>query len=134
MIWPGASGMTSTGAKTAFVIFALCLSSGCGDSSDSDQVRAVPSGSEELSAQPTPSPDDVPPEFQSACGKPGSTVEVERKSVTVAHSACDLTGVILTRQGSGVAVPPPGLSGGSSGGVTISVDPVTNDVTFSSEA
>jgi hypothetical protein len=50
----------------------------------------------------------VPPEFRSACGHPGSTVQVKDVPVTVPHADCDLTGVTIYYQAAFVEVPDPG--------------------------
>ena len=95
-----------------------------------DQVQQV-------SARATPSAadgSDVPEEFRAACGKPGSKVVTERLQVRIKHRECDLTGVTIENQGRGAVVPEPGIGVGNSGGVTISVDELTRDVTFTAEA
>lgn len=74
----------------------------------------------------------VPEEFLAACGKPGATVRTERRKVTVRHADCDLTGVVINGLAGGTTVPKPGVGVGSSSGVSISVDEVTGDTTFSS--
>jgi hypothetical protein len=72
----------------------------------------------------------VPPEFRSACERPGSGVTVRQVPVTVPHALCDLTGVIISYPGRGGAVVPrsPG-SVASSTGFQVQVDPHTQDVT-----
>ena len=73
----------------------------------------------------------VPPEFRSACGRPGSDVTVRQAPVTVPHALCDLTGVILSYPGHGGAAVPdsPGEGVWNSEGFRIQVDAHTQDVT-----
>jgi hypothetical protein len=73
----------------------------------------------------------VPPEFRTACGRPGSTVTVRQVPVTVLHALCDLTGVILSYPGRGGATVPdsPGGGVGNSLGIQVQVDAHTQDVT-----
>ena len=73
----------------------------------------------------------VPPEFRTACGRPGSDVTVRQVPVTVRHALCDLTGVILSYPGRGGAVvpDPPGSGVGNSSGFQVHVDAHTQDVT-----
>jgi hypothetical protein len=73
----------------------------------------------------------VPPEFRTACGRPGSDVTVRQVPVTVRHALCDLTGVILSYPGRGGAVVPdsPGSGVGNSKGFRVQVDAYTQDVT-----
>ena len=73
----------------------------------------------------------VPPEFRTACGRPGSDVTVRQVPVTVRHDLCDLTGVILSYPGRGGAVVPdsPGSGVGNSNGFQVHVDAHTQDVT-----
>jgi hypothetical protein len=73
----------------------------------------------------------VPPEFRSACGRPGSDVTVRKAPVTVPHALCDLTGVILSYPGHGGAAVPdsPGSGVWNSEGFRIQVDAHTQDVT-----
>ena len=73
----------------------------------------------------------VPPEFRSACGRPGSRVTVRQVPVTVPHVLCDLTGVMLAYPGHGGAVvPSPGEGVGNSLGIQVQVDARTLDVTI----
>jgi hypothetical protein len=80
--------------------------------------------------------------FAPACGHPGSTVIVPTTPVTVRRADCDLTGVIVRlSNGYGSVVPAEGSSEGdfdskpgatpASGGINVSVDPDTGDVTIS---
>ena len=73
----------------------------------------------------------VPPEFRTACGRPGSGVTVRQVPVTVRHALCDLTGVILSYPGRGGAVVPdsPGSGVANSQGFQVQVDAHTQDVT-----
>jgi len=72
----------------------------------------------------------VPPEFRTACGRPGSHVRVRHAPVIVPHALCDLTGVRLTYPGrGGCIVPQPGCGTGNSMGLIVSVDGDTLDVT-----
>jgi hypothetical protein len=73
----------------------------------------------------------VPPEFRTACGRPGSAVTVRQVPVTVRHALCDLTGVILSYPGRGGAVVPdsPGSGVANSNGFQVHVDAHTQDVT-----
>jgi hypothetical protein len=73
----------------------------------------------------------VPPEFRSACGRPGSDVTVRKAPVTVPHALCDLTGVILSYPGHGGAAVPdsPGSGVSNSAGFRVQVDAHTQDVT-----
>jgi hypothetical protein len=73
----------------------------------------------------------VPPEFRTACGRPGSDVTVRQVPVTVRHALCDLTGVILSYPGRGGAVVPdsPGSGVVASSGFQVHVDADTQDVT-----
>lgn len=82
--------------------------------------------------------------FAPACGHPGTTVTVPKTPVTVRRSECDLTGVIVRlSNGYGSVVPAQGTSEGdvdagigatpASGGINVSVDPTTGDVTISAE-
>jgi hypothetical protein len=73
----------------------------------------------------------VPPEFRTACGRPGSDVTVRQVPVTVRHALCDLTGVILSYPGRGGAVVPdsPGSGVANSSGFQVHVDAHTQDVT-----
>ena len=73
----------------------------------------------------------VPPEFRSACGRPGSSVIVRRVPVTIPHALCDLTQVTLSYPGHGGAVTPsPGHGVGNSKGIQVEVDARTLDVTI----
>ena len=73
----------------------------------------------------------VPPEFRSACGRPGSDVTVRQVPVTVPHALCDLTGVTLSYPGHGGAVvPSPGKGVVNSKGCRVEVDARTLDVTI----
>jgi hypothetical protein len=82
----------------------------------------------------------VPEEFEPACGKPGSKVEVRAETVTVPRRDCDLRGVTLTHKGAGAVVPDaPGDSvsifqdapvGEQTQSASVSVDKATGDVTF----
>lgn len=117
--------------QVVWLLLAVLLS-GCNDADGLRQTAA---------AEPaTPSPTEsqatagVPEEFEAACGKPGSRVVTERLEVTIKHSDCDLTGVIIVNQGRGLTVPEPGFGSGASSGVTIEVDEDTRDVTFTAEA
>jgi hypothetical protein len=73
----------------------------------------------------------VPPEFRTACGRPGSTVTVRQVPVTVLHALCDLTGVILSYPGRGGATVPdsPGSGVANSNGFQVQVDAHSQDVT-----
>jgi hypothetical protein len=73
----------------------------------------------------------VPPEFRTACGRPGSDVTIRQVPVTVRHALCDLTGVILSYPGRGGAVVPdsPGSGVANSNGFQVHVDAHTQDVT-----
>ena len=73
----------------------------------------------------------VPPEFRSACGRPGSRVIVRQVPVTIPHALCDLTGVSLSYPGHGGATVtgPPGSTVWNSGGFRLEVDADTLDVT-----
>jgi hypothetical protein len=73
----------------------------------------------------------VPPEFRTACGRPGSGVTVRQVPVTVRHALCDLTGVILSYPGRGGATVPdfPGGGVANSMGFQVQVDAHTRDVT-----
>jgi hypothetical protein len=73
----------------------------------------------------------VPPEFRTACGRPGSDVTVRQVPVTVRHALCDLTGVILSYPGRGGATVPdtPGSGVGNSLGFQVQVDAHSQDVT-----
>ena len=69
-------------------------------------------------ASPSPSTTEsrvVPREFQEACGRPGTTVQLEADQGTVRHADCDLTGVILSREALGVTVPDRGTAASGSG-------------------
>ena len=71
----------------------------------------------------------IPPEFRSACGRPGSHVIVRQVPVLVPHALCDLTGVHLSYPGHGGAVTPhPGHGTGNSKGFQVEVDRRTLDV------
>jgi hypothetical protein len=73
----------------------------------------------------------VPPEFRTACARPGSEVTVREVPVTVPHALCDLTGVILSYPGRGGAAVPdsPGSVVWNSKGFQVQVDAHTQDVT-----
>jgi hypothetical protein len=73
----------------------------------------------------------VPPEFRTACGRPGSRVTVRQAPVTVPYALCDLTGVILSYPGRGGAAVPdtPGSGVANSMGFEVQVDAHTQDVT-----
>jgi hypothetical protein len=72
----------------------------------------------------------VPAEFRAACGHPGARVHVRKVPVTVQHSACDLTGVLLTyRNYGGAYVSIKAGSIGTGSGLTLTVDAKTQDVT-----
>ena len=74
----------------------------------------------------------IPPEFRAACGHPGAQVEVRKVPVTIAHAACDLTGVAISYRNRGGATAPRGGGGtgiGNSGGFELTVHPGTLDVT-----
>jgi hypothetical protein len=73
----------------------------------------------------------VPPEFRTACGRPGSGVTVRQVPVTVRHALCDLTGVILSYPGRGGATVPDSAGSGvaNSMGFQVQVDAHTRDVT-----
>lgn len=73
----------------------------------------------------------VPPEFRTACGRPGSDVTVRQVPVTVPHALCDLTDVILSYPGRGGAAVPDSLGSGvwNSKGFRVQVDAHTQDVT-----
>ena len=104
-------------------------------------AQSVVAASPPVASSPLASPRaGVPPELWAACGKPGSTVEVEAVPVTVRHADCDLSGVTLMHAGVGMAVPKPGEGGagffeappgGSSRSASVSRDEATKDVTFS---
>jgi len=72
----------------------------------------------------------VPEEFRSACGRPGSHVIVRHFPVTIPHALCDLTGVAISypRHGGATVHATPG-SIGNSGGFRLTVHPGTLDVT-----
>ena len=75
----------------------------------------------------------IPAEFQAACGHPGAQVEVRKVPVTIAHAACDLTGVAISYRNRGGATVPRGGGGtgiGNSGGFELTVHPGTLDVTI----
>lgn len=74
----------------------------------------------------------VPPEFRSACGRPGSRVIVRQVPVTIPHALCDLTDVSLSYPGHGGATVtgPPGSTVWNSGGFRLEVDADTLDVTI----
>jgi hypothetical protein len=73
----------------------------------------------------------VPPEFRSACGRPGAHVTVRQVPVTIPHALCDLRGVRLTYPGHGGATVPSqgGVGIGNSRGFRLEVDSKTLDVT-----
>lgn len=88
---------------------------------------------------------DVPEAFQGACGHPGSIVVVTPGTQTIKHEQCDLSGVFLrpalpsTQAESnevvidghaGVQVPPPGGLLANGGGVVVSTDAKSGDVTY----
>jgi hypothetical protein len=98
-------------ARTVAAMSVVLLASGCG------RARASAKSS-------------VPAEFRAACGHPGAHVRVRKVPVTVRHSACDLTGVLLTYKNYGgayVTIKAGGI--GNSSGFTLTVDPRTQDVT-----
>ena len=71
----------------------------------------------------------IPPEFRSACGRPGSHVIVRQVPVLIPHALCDLTGVHLSYPGHGGAVTPrPGHGTGNSKGFQVEADGRTLDV------
>ena len=75
-----------------------------------------------------------------ACGKPGSMVEVRSASATVRHEDCDLRGVTLSHRGAGAVVPvargegsamfQSAPEGGQPQSASVHVDATTGDVTF----
>lgn len=86
----------------------------------------------------------VPPEFATACGKPGISIVVRQVPVTVRHRDCDLTGVTISLRDDGTGMPVPGLGEEARSqpdveagypqpaGLDIAVDAKTGDVTVSS--
>ena len=73
----------------------------------------------------------IPPEFRAACGHPGAHVRVRTVPVTVRHTDCNLTGVVITyRRYGGATVPGDGTSVGNSSGFTLTVHSGTLDVTI----
>ncbi len=82
----------------------------------------------------------VPEPFRSACGRPGSRVELPEpaRPYVVPGARCDLTGVTVSYAGRGGAVVPPpgeGVSAvgdgpGAEGGLEIMSDARTGDVTI----
>jgi hypothetical protein len=73
----------------------------------------------------------IPPEFRAACGHPGAHVKVRKVPVTVRHTDCNLTGVVITyRRYGGATVPGDGTSVGTGTGFTLTVQPGTLDVTI----
>jgi hypothetical protein len=89
---------------------------------------APPSSSAPPAARPA-----IPPEFRAACGHPGARVEVRKVPVTIAHSACDLTGVAISYRNRGGATVPHGGGGtgiGNSDGFELTVHSGSLDVTI----
>lgn len=98
--------------RMAVLVLAVAAAAGCA----STAARAV-----------------IPPEFRAACGHPGAQVEVRKVPVTIAHAACDLTGVAISYRNRGGATAPRGGGGtgiGNSGGFELTVHPGTLDVTI----
>jgi hypothetical protein len=82
------------------------------------------------SNSPASSGSTIPSAFRSACGHPGAEVTIRKVPVTIAHAACDLTGVTISYLGrGGVAVPRISGTIGTSSGLTLTVHPGTFDVT-----
>ena len=83
------------------------------------------------SSHPARARASIPAEFRHACGHPGAKVTVTHLPVTIKHSTCDLTGVLITVPGRGGMVVP-GSSGGvgNSMGLTLTVGDRTLDVTL----
>lgn len=92
-----------------------------------------------VSTPPTPGVPDVAPPFRTACGHPGSQVVLTTLPMTIAHTSCDLTGVIVLYGNSGLTIPQRDnvtvVADGSpiSTTLTADVDPTTKDVTLTGE-
>jgi hypothetical protein len=101
--------------------------SACARLEERGYIVAVPGQGETVGRDLTA----VPPEFRSACGRPGSRVTVRQIPVTVPHGLCDLTGVILSYPDRGGAAVPDSPGGGvaNSMGFQVQVDAHTQDVT-----
>jgi len=84
--------------KAAIPLGLLVLLAGCG-------VRAAVGPAESGGALAA-----VPTEFRAACGHHGAVVTVKRAPVTIAHAACDLTGVTIIYGLAQAAVPKPGAT------------------------
>ena|SRR5579863_55790 len=107
----------------------LCLAgavisvAACGSPAASSPAASSPA------ASPRPA---VPAEFRTACGHPGAHVMVRKVPLTIPHTACDLTGVLITYRDYGGAVVPRGGGGtttGNSSGFTMTIQPGSLDVT-----
>ena len=118
--------------KRLGVLVAVPLLAGpvaCGSQVQRDEAQHV---SVLAAASPTASADPL----AAACGHPGATVEVPAERRTVKHADCDLTGVVLSRNGAGATVPVSGGVGmnvdGPTGGqsVTIMRDDRSGDITY----
>ncbi len=78
------------------------------------------SGSGPVPAGTDRGPGSVPAEFQDACGKPGSTVQLRSSSGTIPHAACNLTGVtLLVGEKGGAVVPKRGQGVAGSSGLLV---------------
>lgn len=71
----------------------------------------------------------VPAEFRDACGRPGSTVELQSTFGTVRHRACDLTEVTLRHGEGGTVVPARGGGVAGSNGLIVETNR-QGDVTY----
>ncbi len=104
----------------------------CGGDGRESTLAIGPTASDAPSPAASPRP-GVPPEFWPACDNPGAEVVTDSLKVTIRHADCDLTGVVISNQGRGATVPEPGTGVSNSGGVNITVDKATRDVTFTAE-
>jgi hypothetical protein len=76
----------------------------------------------------------VPIEFRAACGHPQAHVRVLKVPVTIRHSDCDLTGVLITyRDFGGAAVSITTGTTGTSSGFSLTVHSGSHDVTVNAQ-
>lgn len=90
-------------------------------------------------AHPTASttpPRFVPASLAKACGHPGTHATVSVLPVTIPHQQCDLTGVVLLHDETGLTVPASGEVQANADGpngasdLSASIDPTSGDVTL----